>query len=295
MHFSRHGTTYGDSSIRSRSNSCGLTVLRRLLIPLAICTPCFAEPVWFDETNRATGYATFQDLATGYDAFVSGSSDLITFSDLADGTVLSNQYSASQGVTFQNTTSGTNGDRSGVRAEGGAFIKDLTGYDGSRMPDGDLVFRKSDNDVSATPFTILFNEPVVFVGAFVGMGTQGSDHSLSLSVYDLNNNLLSTRTVESRLWEVDGGRQNYEGFFAVRADAPVISRVEILNNSTRNSANALVFDDLTFGSQIIPEPVTGVLLLAGAWLFFVRRHSMRRRPDAVLPSSTTVIRQAAAG
>jgi len=262
-------------------------ILGPVLAFLATCTPCLANPVWFDETNRSTGYASFTDLAAGYAGFIGGSSALISFSDLAEGAALSDQYAVTFGVTFLNATSGQRDNSSGIHTEGGPVVKDLTGYDGSHRPDGDMVFRKIDNDLSATPFTILFDEPVATVGALVGMGTQGGDHSLSLSVYDDNGRLIGTRVVESQLWETDSGRQNYESFFAFRTDAPVVSRIEILNNSDRNSANALVIDDLTFSAPIIPEPVTGMLLLAGVCVFFVRRQGIRRRAHALMRCPTS--------
>jgi hypothetical protein len=167
-----------------------------------------------------------------------------------------------------NTAIGQLARWSGVRNEGDAFVQPLTGYDGSYMPDGDKVVLKFDNDVSATPFTILFNEPVSSVGAFVGMGVEGPIHTLQISLYDQNNTLIGQRNVQSWLWEKSSAGQNFESFFAVASDQVMISRVEILNNARNDFANGLVMDNLSFADQApariaLPEPATAAFLIAG--------------------------------
>ena len=207
-----------------------------VLLALGTWTPCPAEFVWFDETAGARGYVGFETLAASYADFMGEPSGVITFDDLDSGAVLSNQYAESFGVTFANTANGRRGFWSGVHPEGGSLVEHLTGYDGSYMPDGDPVFTKLDNHLPDTPLTIFFDEPVAGVGAFVGMGVQGDVHSLSVAVYDEDDKLLGQKTVASWLWEGDSSRQNYESFFALRADEATISRVEILNDSPRDFA-----------------------------------------------------------
>lgn len=234
-----------------------------------------ASMIWFDETQGSgRSVADFADLADSYGDFTAGADSIFTFNELSAGTLLSDQY-ASQGVTFTNSSSnGFNGSR-GVRPEGGNVVEDLTGYDGNYMPDADNVYVKFRNDDAATPFTILFDTPVAMVGAFVAMGMQGSVHTLTVSVYDSSSQLLGQHTVQSWLWETSSNKQNYESFFAVSDSDARISRVEILNDATSNFANALVLDNLAFGSSPVPEPATWLVLLGGAGLVWLRSHGRR--------------------
>ena len=247
-----------------------------LLLTLGAWAPCAAEYVWFDETAGARGYADFDALAASYQAFMGEPSAVITFDDLPTGTRLGDQYANSLGVTFANTAHGRWASMSGVQAEGGSLVEDVTGYDGSYMPDGNRLYAKFDNDVPGKPLTISFDEPVVSVGAFVGMGVQGGVHSLTVSVYDEDNKLLGAKTVESWLWEGDGDGQNFESFFGLRSDEAAISRIEILNNATTDYANGLLLDNVAFYSDPVPEPSTLVLCLGGAGMLLWRRASGRR-------------------
>ena len=238
-----------------------------------IVGPAFAGPVWFDETNGSRGYATFSDLQKAYSGFVSPDDALVDFSRLAEGTKLSDQTKA-YGVSFLNTGGGRYDWASGVRPESGGNVEDLTGYDGSYMPNGKMVYLKFDNNVSSTPFTILFNDPVSEVGSFWAVGKEGTVHSLTISAYDANRNLLGRKVVDSWLWDKASDRQNFESFFALRTDKPMISRLEILNNSCTDFSNALTLDNVQFGRQA-PEPLT-LALFAGGFLA-LRLHSRTAR------------------
>ena len=245
------------------------TIVGPVLLALAIAAPAYSDLIWFDETGAGHGYVAFRDLHSAYDAFLGDASGLIDFNDLRPGTKLADQYADRFGVTFQNAANGRNGASSGVYPAGGTTVEDVTGYDGSYMPAGDLLYAKFDNDVRGTPFTILFDKPVAEVGAFVGLGAEGSVHSLTVSAFSAKNRLLGEQTVESWLWEKKSAGQNCESFFALRSDQANIGRIEIRNNSTQDFANGLLIDNVAFGSAAVPESSTLVLLLISAGLLRV--------------------------
>jgi hypothetical protein len=240
-------------------------------------TQAAGAPIWFDETGGGTGYATFGGLASAYERFMGTPSGVITFDGLTERTQLSAQYAREYGVSFRNTNTGPTGWSSGVWKEGGGTAEDITGYDGSYRPNGNNVYVKFSNEFKDTPFTVLFDSPVSRVGSFVGMGVQGPVHALQVSVFDGEGRELATRVVQSWLWDGSSVRQNYESFFGVQADGPVITRLEIRNLATTNYANALILDDLAWGSLsdglgTVPEPGTLALLAVGATgMLFCRR------------------------
>jgi len=222
--------------------------------------------LWFDETGGGGSYADFSNLATSYNAFMGTPSQTVNFNDLSEGTVLSNQYISTYGVTFGNTANGQYASYSGAHPEGGGIVQDVTGYDGSYMANGDMVYVKFDNDLPNTPLTIDFASPVSEVGAFVGMGIEGNIHTLNIAAYDTSNHLLGSRTVQSWLWEPSSFWQNYESFFGIRSQGGLIGRVEIMNNSTTDFANALILDKVSFrpGGVVSPAPEPGtIMLIAG--------------------------------
>lgn len=229
-----------------------------------------ASMVWFDETQGGgRSVSDFAELSGAYADFTAGADSIFTFNNLGAGTELSDQY-ASQGVTFANTSSTGHKNSLGVRPEGGKAVDDLTGYDGTYMPDGDSVYVKFNNDDVSAPFTVNFDAPVGMVGAFVSMGVQGTVHTLTIAAYDSSNELLGQHTVQSWLWEADPSKQNYESFFAVSDSEARISRVEILNDAPVNFANTLIFDNLAFSASPAPEPATWLMLLGGTGLFWLR-------------------------
>ncbi len=249
-----------------------ITIRTRLatasLALIVIATPCAATLIWFDETNAGRPWNRFTDLAAAHARFMGSAATTVDFNDLPVGTILSDQYADSHGVTFENTAIGRLARWSGVRNEGDVFAQPLTGYDGSYMPDGDKVILKFDNDLPGTPFSILFDDPVFSVGAFVGMGIEGPIHTLQISIYDQTDNLIGQQNIQSWLWEKSSAGQNYESFFAVAADRTIISRVEILNNATKDYANGLVLDNLSFTQPppariALPEPATAAFLILG--------------------------------
>jgi hypothetical protein len=239
-----------------------------------IIGPAVAGPVWFDETNAGRGYATFSNLHKAYSSFLGPNDTLVDFSGMAEGTKLDSQTN-SYGVSFLNTGGGRYDWASGVRPESGPNVEDLTGYDGSYMPNGKMVYLKFDNNVPGTPFTILFDNPVSEVGSFWAVGKEGTVHSLTISAFDSNRNLLGKKVVDSWLWDKITERQNFESFFALRTDKPMISRVEILNNSCTDFSNALTLDNVQFGRQS-PEPITLVLFAGGFLALRLHSRSVRR-------------------
>ncbi len=232
--------------------------------------PACASVIWFDETNAANGgWRAFTDLVASYHAFLDRPESVITFDDLTIGERLGRQYFDSHGVEFLNTytAGGRYAAYSRIEPEGGAIVEHVTGYDGSYMPHGNPMVVKFDNHLKTAPFTIAFEDPVSAVGAFVGMGVQGTVHALTVSAYGADNTLLTSKVIHSWLWESVDRQQNYETFFALRAPDAIISRVEILNNSQVNFANALLLDNLAweryFGSREVPEPAAWLFVLGG--------------------------------
>ncbi len=242
-------------------------VIPVLTLALAAVPAC-GSMVWFDETNAANGgWTAFADLVAGYRAFLDRPEAVITFDDLATGQRLGQQYLDSHGVEFLNTAVGRHAAYSRIQPEGGAIVEHVTGYDGSYMPHGNPMVVKFDNHIQATPFTIVFDDPVSAVGAFVGMGVQGTVHTLTVSAYAADNAMLTSRVIHSWLWEDSDRWQNYETFFALRAPEALISRVEILNNSTVDFANGLLLDNLAWeraaGPLGVPEPAAWLFMLGG--------------------------------
>ncbi len=250
---------------------CSLTILAAGTVSLLAPGRLAADPVvWFDPSG---GYKSFTELHTAYDVFLGPDLNRIDFGLLTEGVKLDKQYKADFGVTFLNTGGGRYDAYSGIRPEGGAYVEHLTGYDGSYMPHGNKVYLKFDNNLAATPFTILFDEPVSQVGSFLAVGKEGSVHSLTITAYDVAGRILGRQVVDSWLWDEKDDKQNFETFFALQANSPLISRVEILNNSHTDFSNAPVVDSLAFG-RAVPEPVSLAFLAAGASTLCRRRRRL---------------------
>jgi len=152
---------------------------------LTVSSYVAAGPIWFDPTTAGRGYASFSDLEAAYDSFRTPGVQTIDFGLLADGVKLDKQYLADYGVSFLNTGGGRYNSYSGIRPEGGVYVENLTGFDGSYMPDGGKVYLKFDNNVASSPFTILFDTPVSEVGSFLAVGKEGTVHSLTITAYDV--------------------------------------------------------------------------------------------------------------
>jgi hypothetical protein len=246
-------------------------LLAMTLLGLGCATLSHADILWFDELGGSNPPGSFADLVQSYDEFLPTPQNVLTFADFGAGTKVTDQYADLYGVHFTNVAGGRYNSYSGVRAEAGSIAEHLTGYDGSYMPNGDRVYVKFDNHDPATPFSIAFDEPVASVGAFVGMGVQGDVHSLSIALYDAQDELLATNAVESQLWDSTSSQQNYESFFAARSGGANISRIEILNDATGNFANALIIDNLAFSRnaarEAVPEPAISLLLALGVVMF----------------------------
>jgi hypothetical protein len=261
--------------MRTSNRTCRWFVLALSGAALLIPGAAFASPVWFDGTDGGRQYASFSDLSKAYSSFLDQGNTTVDFSKLTEGTKLGDQMKAEYGVSFLNTGGGRYDWCSGVRPESGSYVEDLTGYDRSYMPDGKMVYLKFDNNVPNTPFTILFDDPVSQVGSFWAVGKEGDVHSLTITAYDADDNLIGKQVVDSWLWDGKTDRQNYESFFALRSDAPDISRVEILNNSCTDFSNALVVDNLQFGRQS-PEPITLALVAGGVLALRLHSRTVKR-------------------
>ena len=254
-----------------------LGVLTVILVGLAAWTPCSADLAWFDETGGGRGFERFTDLANSYHDFLGKPSNTITFNDLEPGTPLSDQYAKAYGVTFLNTASGCLDKLSGAWPEGSKPVRELAGYDGSYMPDGDTVYVKFGASTKDAPFTIVFAEPVDTVGAFISSGNwRNSVNTLTLAAYDQKNRLIGTHSIRSSpLVDMRRSAGN-ESFFAARADTPQISRVEIVDYSATNLASGLVVDNVAYNVARIPEPSTLAALMSGLWLLLGTPEQRRR-------------------
>ncbi|MFQ5489810.1 MAG: hypothetical protein ACE5GE_03730 [Phycisphaerae bacterium] len=227
---------------------------------------CSAIPVWFDETGGGSPYADMTELAGAYNTFLGPTTSLVTFNNLSVGSVVTDQYAGTDGVSFSNTSGTFRRTNSGIFNEGDRPIGDLTGYDGSLLPDADPILVKFANNDPTAPLTIFFDQPVVSVGAFVGVGGRGRNRTVTVSAFDENGALLSQHTVQTQPWEKRPRRQNFESFFALRSDTANIARVEILNNAKRkNLGSAVMIDNVALRrpSSGLPEPATGLLLSMG--------------------------------
>ena len=261
--------------MKSSTRTCGILAIALVGVGLLVPCPAIADTIWFDGASGGRPYRTFSDLTKAYSSFMGPGNTVIDFSVLAEGTKLDNQFKADFGVLFQNTSGGLYSPQSGVRPESGANVEDLTGYDGSYMPNGRPVYLKFNNDSPSTAFSILFDHPVAQVGAFLAVGKEGNIHSLTISAYDSETRLLGQKVVDTWLWDSVTARQNFESFFALRTDAPLISRVEILNNSHTDFSNALVVDNVAFSQAVtgmVPEPGVLIMVLCGALALRPRRH-----------------------
>lgn len=252
---------------------------------LVLVNTCPAGVIWFDE--KPGKHSGFKSLVEDYQEFMGDSSHLITFNDLPERTVLGSQYAKSDGVRFSNTTGGWSDVSSGLHREGESVVQDVTGYDGSYMPDGDMVYVKFDNNRAATPFTIIFDDPISQVGAFVGMGVEGGIHALTITAYDEANRVLGHHKLQAELWEKKSSWQNYESVFGLRAEGTAIHRIEILNESKVDFANGLIFDNLSFSgfsTPVVPDPANSILMMAGMLLLLglvIRRRAPQSRPCPV--------------
>lgn len=224
----------------------------------------------FDGSGIGTTYTSFSSLEGAYAGFMGVSQNSITFSEYDAGTVITNQYSASKGVTFSNTGQ----QLACVMYEGnngvsGYVLEPLDGYDGSYEPDMDKALAEYPND-GPSPFTISFASPVSTVGSFIGMGKEGSIDTLTVTALDAMNNVLGVITVKTDPWQDPSNR---EGFWGIKSDSADIAKIIIHNDSNVNYANALIFDNLQWSNQptTSPEPATIVILSFGVIGCFVKR------------------------
>ena len=166
-------------------------------------------------------------------------SNVLTFDEFG-ANFRGDEYAQSHGVTidFGDVQPGL----FGVYAEGDPnSVEQLDGYDGEYRADGNPVLVKWPNH--ETPLTIDFDEPVSTVGSFIGTGVQGDVNSLTIEAFDVEGNQLLTT---SAIVDIHQDDQNREGFWGIRADAEVISKVTIRNDNPTDFGNALIMDDLTF-------------------------------------------------
>lgn len=165
----------------------------------------------------------------------------IGFGDVS-GIFESNYYAASHGVHIENVRG------LGVVNEGDPnSAENIDGYDGSIRPDGDsLLVSWPNND---NPLTLRFDEPVVAVGSFLGMGAQGDINTITIEVYDANDNLLDEVQIENDFYEDTDNRESY---WSYSAQVSPVSRVVIRNDNPSDFGNAVLLDDLTWRNYEAP-------------------------------------------
>jgi hypothetical protein len=206
---------------------------------------------WFDEGLTGNGFASFAELQEAHSGWVGTPDYLVDFEGFPLGTKITDQYDPS-GIWFSGTDGGELNQLTGVQAEGDpAIIQNLTGYDGSYQPDGSQAYVRFDNTANNpdAPVTIEFGAPQKQVSAFLACGTEGSEHSYTVSVFGEAGGLLGSRIYRSELWEQDPFEQNRETLFAVRAALPIIRAVSIENNAAQQFANALILDSVGAASE----------------------------------------------
>ena len=106
-------------------------LLKSSLIAVVLFAPvqALAGLTWFDETRGGPGYATLGAMNAAYSAFLGPGDTRLDWDALPAGTKLGTQFLASDGVRFLNAGGGAYDAYSGVQAEGGSLVEDLTGYD----------------------------------------------------------------------------------------------------------------------------------------------------------------------
>lgn len=195
----------------------------------------------FTGSGIGTTYTTFAQLHTGYTTFIGATTGVINFTGLTPGgTIVTNQYTASNGITFSNTA-GTHGSR----IEQGAVVGVLDGYDGTFRPSGDRLYVSQPNTSAATPFTFVFTSPMGRVGSFLGMGPEGAIATFTVKLYDASDVLLDTLTVTTAAWTNAAAR---EGFFGHISASANIKKVTILNNSTTVAADRMLIDEVIWSA-----------------------------------------------
>ena len=103
------------------------------------------------------------------------------------------------------------------------------------------------NDVPGTPFTIDFDDAGGQGRGAAGHGQGGlRTHAVIVSLYDSGGGLIDQQTLDAELWDLTPTDQNYETFFGAKFDTAIVSKIEILNASSVNYANALIFDQLSW-------------------------------------------------
>lgn len=142
---------------------------------------------------------------------------------------------------------------------------------------GDVAWAVLDDHLAYPPFTVLLDEPVAAVAAFARAGVRSSVDSLSAAPYDPGDELLGEHTADSRLWESTRRHQDYHTFLAVRTAEPLISLIELPNDSPGDLADGLLIDNAAFTRQGIPEPSTNVFIAVSISLFLLRWPSIRKR------------------
>jgi hypothetical protein len=215
-----------------------------------------ANYTWFDESAGGGGFADFVSLEAAHDAWVGTTDDVVDFEMLTAGEKVAEQYLGSHGVFFSGADGGNYNDLTGVQIEDGPYVEQVTGYDGSYQPDGtnvSLRFQNTSVNPDA-PFTIEFAGAQCKVAALIACGSQGSDHSFTITVSDGSGNALDTKVSHAQLWETDPTGQNCETLFAVESQIPNIRSISILNNSTMEFADALIADTIEFETCIGVTP-----------------------------------------
>ncbi|MFA6185677.1 MAG: PEP-CTERM sorting domain-containing protein [Phycisphaerae bacterium] len=227
---------------------------------IAVSGTAGASVLTFD---GSAGYATFIDEYNAYRAFMGTPDDTITFDDIGPSAApVGNYYLAGKGASFINEgTAILLADDGG--AVGGWQQGSVNGYDGTYMPNNNVLYNKVSNANPLSELTVLFTNPVKQVGSFVSNSTASYTVPLSTVVkaYDSAGNLLATVTAVTRSW---GHNDNIEGFWGINSDAANIARITFLAlTPPPQYVDVTTLDNIEW---IVPEPATIAVLSLGGLL-----------------------------
>jgi hypothetical protein len=221
--------------------------------------------------DGSAGYSTLVAEYNAYRTFMGTPQDTITFEEFFPGGLngaIGDYYLAGKGVKFANEA-GAVVLREGMYDMYGWRQEHVTGYDGSYMPNGTMLYDKPYNSNPASALTIIyFTTPVKQVGSFIGDSYVSASHTHTVSIYN-SAGLLTTVNAAINAWDSGPNQTNAEGFWGVKCDTAEITKVTFLSPIQDYAVTTL--DNIEW---VVPEPATMAFLAFGGVGMLLRR---RRR------------------
>ncbi|BCG62750.1 MAG: hypothetical protein methR_P0400 [Methyloprofundus sp.] len=196
-------------------------------------------------TVNAASFNAFDNNLSGFNSAISGQiTNILGFEALSNNDSLTNQFAASNNVTF----SAENGDT--------PFLTIRTDLFGS-TPKGNLGVRVPFDNNEFSQFTSIFTEGVNSVGAYF----MDNSSPISVDLFDVGNNLLSNFTISSTSESGDSGE-----WWGVVSDESIIARAVFTATSTSDGYG---FDNFTFSAMPVSVPApTAIWLIASGLVGF---------------------------